>query len=129
MKFRVYAYSVVGLVVVLIVMLSVSSQQTFTYRSKAREQSEQTISSLSQAVIALPASDRGTCVSSLTYLPTTDDATRSCFVQFVCTSGSSTLALPSSCAQEGALMTCDAQPPCQSISMWALQAQKYCGCT
>ena len=128
MKIRSYAYTIVGLMVLLIVLLSVSSQQSITYRSKAQVQTEQTVSALSQTVSQLSGVEKGSCIDELTYLPTTSDSLASCFVQFTCKGDAQTTVLPQACVIENAGLTCESTAPCKTVLQWAQLARKYCGC-
>ncbi len=129
MKYRTYVYSIVGLMIILIVLLSVTSQKTLTYRSKASERPLQSISSLSHGVMSLSDTERGTCIRQLTYLPSVQDSQISCYIQFTCSDGVTLGELPQVCVKDETRITCDAQSACQSIQAWTQQAQKYCGCS
>lgn len=128
MKFRSYAYTIIGLMVLLIVLLSVSSQQSVTYRSKAQVQTEQTVSSLSQSVVQLSDTDRGICVKEFTYLPTSADTQTSCFVQFACVDSVQNDSIPQACVIENTGLTCESTAPCKTVLEWTQLARRYCGC-
>jgi hypothetical protein len=128
MKFRAYAYTIVGLMILLVVLLSVSSQQSLTYRSKAQVQTEQAMTSTSQSISRLSQTEKGLCVKDLTYLPVQSDMNQSCFVQFTCIDDVQGKALPQTCSLDNKRITCDSLTACQSVSAWAQQARTYCGC-
>lgn len=124
---KLYAYSILGLMSVLIALLTVSSS-SFNYRSQAHSQPEtMSLSTLSQEPVHVGEKEWGTCVQEATYVPQSTNTLASCFVQFTCEDASRVSTSQPQCRMDNERFTCQITP-CLSVNEWMLRAQEVCGC-
>ncbi len=124
---KVYVYSIVGLMSLLIALLSVSTT-SFSYRSRAHSQPEtMTLSTLSQEPSRVGEKERGACIQEMTYVPQSLNTLASCYVQFTCVDVPQAINNQAECRLDNQRITCQSAS-CVSVSEWILKAQKVCGC-
>lgn len=118
---------------VLVVLIGVMAQTSYTYSSKAYEEpAPRVIASVSSESQTLPKEQMPDCVSSLNYLPSLTDSHTACFVQFDC-SGEATsqpdLLVRHACSvADSGSITCDLSQGCLTVAEWKAYASEVCGC-
>lgn len=118
-------FLVASLVFALVVIVGVTSQNQYTYFSRADE-GQENIEFTQSAVVPTAVDDAAlpSCVRRMDYLNGSD---RICFVQYECVENP--IQTPQECILESSsLLTCDTVDSCKSIGEWIAQARQICGC-
>jgi hypothetical protein len=118
------------LMFVLVILVGITSQATYTFLSRADEGPQPvSIASVSLPVQSVESSLLAPCVQFMNYLPITADSTMACYAQFECEGDVVDEVVDGKeCSLQGKLVSCDKANACIPIKEWLMQAAEICGC-